>query len=165
MQTVTFLYAALLSAVTLVAGQSSSSSMTTTKAPTPSQVFFHPKAGIANGFPFLTFRMQTSVAVGELNSFLSDLRGRPEFSSFATFLGNGAIPSSVTNIQDGVPAITTRSEFSALPTQAQSYFSSVYNAEQSIIRKDLSGAAPQPTGILMAAGAAAAGVLGVAAMM
>ena len=62
------------------------------------------------------------------------------------------------------PAVSV-SGFSALPSAQQSYISSVIAAQSSIASKDLSGAAPQATGMVMAAGAAAAGVLGFAAML
>ena len=126
--------------------------------------YIHPKRGITTRLPFLTFLLQSSAAAGEINSFLSDLRGKPEFTTFSSLLGTTAIPTEVTDI-NGIPTITAIPEFTGLPKDAQDFYSSVYDKAQSIIRKDLSGAAPQPTGILMAAGAAAAGVLGVAALM
>lgn len=55
--------------------------------------------------------------------------------------------------------------YSALPSDAKAYFSSINQAQESIITKDLAGKAPRPTGALAVAGAAAAGVLGLAAVL
>ena len=64
-----------------------------------------------------------------------------------------------------VTPISSLPGYNALPTSAQSYIASIASAEASIASKDLSGAAPKATGMVMAAGAAAAGVLGFAAML
>ena len=92
------------------------------------------------------------------------MRRKPEYASFSSYLGGSALPASFINNLD-IPAVTTISGFTAVPTPAQAFYSSVENQLQSLKSKDLSGAAAQPTAVLMAAGAAAAGVLGFAAML
>ena len=80
-------------------------------------------------------------------------------------LASAALNASAIIGTGAVTPIASQSGLSALPTPAQSYVSSIAAAEASIASKDLSGAAPQATAVVMAAGAAAAGVLGFAAML
>lgn len=75
-----------------------------------------------------------------------------------------AFPDDDIDIGEIIDA-TTAADFTLLPTAVQSYIVSFNRKADSIISKDLSGAAPKPTGAVMAAGAAAAGLLGVVAML
>ena len=102
--------------------------------------------------------------MSNLNVFYSNLRTQSAYKSFSGLL-DAAVPTGVSDLVNGPPTITALPEFSGLPKEAKDYFSSVNAAQQSILNKDLRGAAPKATGMIMAAGAAAAGVLGVAAMI
>lgn len=61
--------------------------------------------------------------------------------------------------------ITPLPEWTSLPKEEQDFIVSVNKAANSAYSKDISGGAPKPTGAVMAAGAAAAGLLGVVAML
>lgn len=75
-----------------------------------------------------------------------------------------AFPDDYIDLNEIIDA-TTAANFDLLPTPVQSYIVSFNNKADSIISKDFSGAAPKPTGAVVAAGAAAAGLLGVVAML
>ncbi len=80
-------------------------------------------------------------------------------------LASAALNASAIVGTGGVTPAASMSGYSALPTSQQSYVASIASAASSIASKDLSGAAPQATGMIVAAGAAAVGVLGFAAML
>lgn len=106
------------------------------------------------------------------SSYQSALTNDKQYTSFSLELKtvtadytivdeNPALQSAVTGTATALPTAPTE-----LPEDAQKYISSVYKAELSIITKYRSGnnAAAAPTGALIAAGAAAVGVMGFAAM-
>ncbi|KAI4128057.1 MAG: hypothetical protein LQ347_004343, partial [Umbilicaria vellea] len=101
----------------------------------------------------------------QLKSYISSLQGQKDWTSVNSVL-NTARPSNVrTATFTGIdPAITTEAWYGALPSDDKKYISSVLKAEQSIMSKG-GAAAAQPTGAMVAAGAAAMGVLGIAAML
>ena len=68
-------------------------------------------------------------------------------------------------LADDLSDITSLPEWTSLPKQEQDFIVSVNKAANSQYSKDVSGGAPKPTGAVMAAGAAAAGLLGVVAML
>ena len=115
--------------------------------------------------------------MADVKSYLSSVTADSAYSSQAAAIksalpsvdfAGAALNASAIAGTAGIAGITPAasiSGFSALPTPQQSFYSSVIAAESSIASKDLSGAAPQATGMVMAAGAAAAGVLGFAAML
>lgn len=104
-----------------------------------------------------------------MNSYRSSLLKDSQYTSLsqkiASVITDTAVFPGPTPTDTTVPITTTAPELAKADSDVQSFFSSVYQAEQSIISKDLIGAAPQPTAVIMAAGAAAAGVLGVAALI
>ncbi|KAF4624232.1 hypothetical protein G7Y89_g13940 [Cudoniella acicularis] len=121
---------------------------------------------------------QESTALSQLASFISALPTQPGWSSLSALVAtNTAIANAVSSWESSVNALTGNNPITAislLPTEVQPFFSSVYNAENSIITADgLSGFIPQPTSTstskagaastpfpLGAAGAAAAGFVG-----
>ncbi|MCJ1270704.1 hypothetical protein MMC22_010601 [Lobaria immixta] len=143
MQTKIFLCAALFSATSLVTAE---------PAPQPeAEVTTPPTAA------------QSTRAIKDLTSYYASVTAAPEWSSVSSVLAT-AFPNFDIDIGDIIDA-TTADDFTLLPTAVQSYIVSFNKNADSIISKDLSGAAPKPTGAVMAAGAAAAGLLGVVAML
>ena len=112
--------------------------------------------------------------MADVASYLSSVTADSAYASESSVI-HSALPS--TNLvgyalnasaiagTGAVTPVASLSGFNALPTSQQSYLQSIASATASIASKDLSGAAPQATGMVMAAGAAAAGVLGFAAML
>lgn len=112
--------------------------------------------------------------MADVASYISSVTADSAFSS-----QNAAIKSAVPSMDlvsaalnasaiVGTGAVTPAVSlpgYTALPSSQQSYIASVASAASGIASKDLSGAAPQATGMVVAAGAAAAGVLGFAAML
>lgn len=100
-----------------------------------------------------------------MTSYFASVTAAPEWSSVSSVLATAtAFPYLDIDITSLIDA-TTIDDFTLLPTAVQSYIVSVNKNAYSIASKDLSGAAPKPTGAAMAAGAAAAGLLGVVAML
>lgn len=101
-----------------------------------------------------------------MDLYFSSVTAAPQWASYSSAIFAGNRNADLDDFKgDSLSAITTEPGFTALPSSVQSYVVSVKKAEESIISKDLSGAAPKPTGAVMAAGAAVAGLLGVAAML
>ncbi|KAI9752877.1 MAG: hypothetical protein M4579_005444 [Chaenotheca gracillima] len=116
---------------------------------------------------------QSSKIESDLSTYLTHLTAQPEFTSVALVLQT-AVPFSVLQDLEADPqgyyesiitGTATPSWIAALPTDAQKYLESVGSAEIALATKDLGNAAPQPTGALKLAGAAVAGVVGIAAFL
>ncbi|KAL8716025.1 MAG: hypothetical protein Q9225_006287 [Loekoesia sp. 1 TL-2023] len=115
---------------------------------------------------------QTSSEIADLQAYAKTLTADPKYSSYHSILATAVPSADLAKVEidpnkfatTAVP-YTALSGYDALPTDAKAYFSSINQAQESIITKDLAGKAPRPTGALVGAGAAAAGVLGLAAML
>ncbi|MCJ1374223.1 hypothetical protein MMC20_005455 [Loxospora ochrophaea] len=113
---------------------------------------------------------QSSKIESDFLTYFSVLVTQPAFSSFAsvfqTAVPNQEIPTAyATGAAINGTTINWPSFVSDLPPNAQSYFKSIVAAELSIVSKDVNNQAPRPTGVLVAAGAMVAGVVGVAAVL
>lgn len=115
--------------------------------------------------PNLTLNAQTSKAIHDLDVYASSLTAAPQWPSYSSVIETAFESVTLDYYQDDLSDITSLPEFTAMPKDVQDYVISVNKAAESIVSKDLSGAAPRPTGAVMAAGAAAAGLLGVVAML
>ncbi|MCJ1462501.1 hypothetical protein MMC07_001103 [Pseudocyphellaria aurata] len=138
MQTKIFLFAALLSTIAWVTAE---------PAPQPASP------------------AQTSKAIYDLRVYLSSLTAAPQWSSYSAVIQTAFNTRTFDYVNDPLSDLTTRPAFTAMPKNVQDYVISVNKATASIVSKDLSGAAPRPTGAVMAAGAAAAGLSGVVALL
>lgn len=115
---------------------------------------------------------QTSSELVDLQAYAKTLTSDPKYQSYHSILAT-AVPSAdlakvaIDPSKFATTAVpyTALSGYDALPSDAKAYFSSINQAQESIITKDLAGKAPRPTGAIAAAGAAAAGVLGLAAIL
>ncbi|KAL8927039.1 MAG: hypothetical protein Q9208_002584 [Pyrenodesmia sp. 3 TL-2023] len=115
---------------------------------------------------------QTSSQLADLQAYANTLTTDPQYQSYRSILAT-AVPSAdlasveidPTKFTTTVVPYTVLSGYDALPTDAKAYFSSINQAQESIVTKALAGAAPKPTGAIAMAGAAAAGVLGLAAVL
>ncbi|KAI4173986.1 MAG: hypothetical protein LQ346_008301, partial [Caloplaca aetnensis] len=115
---------------------------------------------------------QTSSQLADLQAYASTLTTDPKYQSYHSILATAVPSADLANVEIDPTKFTTTvvpytvlSGYSALPTDAKSYFSSINQAQESIVTKALAGAAPKPTGAIAVAGAAAAGVLGLAAVL
>ncbi|MCJ1466496.1 hypothetical protein MMC07_005115 [Pseudocyphellaria aurata] len=144
MQTKIFLFAALLSTISSVTAEPAPQPAAQTTPPSPAQ---------------------TSKALHDLDVYYSSLTAAPQWPSYSSVLATAFDTATFDFVADDLSDITTQPEFTGLPKNVQDYVVSVNKAANSVVSKDLSGAAPRPTGAVMAAGAAAAGLLGVVAML
>ncbi|MCJ1397739.1 hypothetical protein MMC11_000935 [Xylographa trunciseda] len=112
---------------------------------------------------------QSSNIAADIASYFSTLTTQSNYLSAASVLST-AIPSSLYQgeglaayFSQLVTATAAPAWYTALPADAQSFFSSVGAVEVSIITKDLAAAAPQPTaGLKVMGGVLAAGAAGLA---
>ncbi|MCJ1267247.1 hypothetical protein MMC22_007132 [Lobaria immixta] len=120
---------------------------------------------------------QQSKVVHDLGVYLSSVTAAPDWASYSSIFAKSDDilgPNTVDFTE-----VTANPSFTALRNGAQSYIVSLANGAYSIVSKDLSGdtptatsaakstggTAPKPTGAMMVAGAAAAGLLGAVAML
>lgn len=166
MQTKIFLHAALFSAISLViADPAPQPGAQTTTPPSAAQVRANFDSTL-NHPPYTNFTLNSQISkeVHDLDVYAASLTAAPQWPSITSVLAT-AFASVDDYTIDNLSSLTSIPEFTAMPKNVQDYVISVNKAIESIISKDLSGAAPKPTGAVMAAGAAAAGLLGVVAML
>ncbi|KAK0514423.1 hypothetical protein JMJ35_003040 [Cladonia borealis] len=114
---------------------------------------------------------QETKAIKDLSAYLTSLTAQPAYTAAAAAFAS-AVPSDVQSeiendpdayLQSVLTETALPSWFSALPTSALAYFSSVGQAEISIISKDAKGPAPtnaaKVAGAVMAAGGAVMALL------
>lgn len=166
MQTKIFLCAALLSTISLVTAEPAPQPAAPTTPPSAAQVCHH-FCSIPLTAPLTDFTLngQSSKAVHDLDVYLSSLTAAPQWPSYSSVIETAFETVTYDYVADDLSDITTQPEFTGMPKNVQDYVISVNKAAESIVSKDLSGAAPRPTGAVMAAGAAAAGLLGIVAML
>ena len=110
---------------------------------------------------------QFSKIVSDIATLATALTANPSISYYVAAADSAA--GTATDLL-AVPTNTNTNStlpewFTKMPSDAQSFWSSAAGAAQTIISKDAYGNAPRPTGVIAVAGAAAAGVLGVAALL
>ena len=138
-----------------------------------------------------TLDPQESKAIHDGHAYISSVTAAPDWSSYSSIFAAYDSEDFFGTSTKAFTDITANPSFTALPNGVQSYYVSVQNTFVSILSNDLSGdtsqptsvatsvatgkatstanvtggAAPKPTGAVMAAGAVAAGLLAVIAML
>ncbi|KAI9821294.1 MAG: hypothetical protein M1827_004030 [Pycnora praestabilis] len=136
---------ALLATTSLIAGVSSKNTATTTTGISPKQ---------------------SSEIQSAWSTYWSHQNAQPAATSIASLIENDkSLPTSIKNEALTGSWTGTPTWFTALPTAVQSYYLSAYTVEASLATKIVGNGAAMPTGGVKMAGAAVAGVLGVAAML
>ncbi|MCJ1424094.1 hypothetical protein MMC29_001981 [Sticta canariensis] len=115
---------------------------------------------------------QTSKAYRDYVSYRSSITAAPKWPSISSVIDEtfASVTLAFDELVDNLLAedlsdITPLPEWTSLPKEEQDFIVSVNKAANSAYSKDINGGAPKPTGAVMAAGAAAAGLLGVVAML
>lgn len=172
MRTKIFWIALFSSVFTVTAEPAPQPDAQTTKEPSAAQVRACFCSVLLPPLTNTTFHVQTSKAFRDYESYRSSITAAPQWPSISSVID--AAFASVTLefddliddvLADDISDITSLPEFTGMPKEERDFIISANKVANNQYSKDISGGAPKPTGAVMAAGAAAAGLLGVVAML